>query len=76
MTDWPRSILPADRDGRFNWLMVAISWLYRALRSGERPVSVVLVVRSERGERTVRYPGNGAEASVELESERDEEKAC
>ena len=31
---WPRSILPADRDGRFNWLMDAICGAYRELPEG------------------------------------------
>jgi hypothetical protein len=68
MTDWPRSILPGDRDVRWHWLLDATCVLYRKLWDGEEIVSMTVTVRGKDGsEREIRYPG-----AIELEVDRDE----
>ncbi len=50
MTGWTRSMLPADRDGRFNDLADGACVLYRELGPGDRIEAMSVTVRGEDGQ--------------------------
>jgi hypothetical protein len=67
LADWPRSVLPRDRDGRWNTLIDLCCVLWRSLRPGEHIIGLAVTVRGDEGVRVYEAGGRlaGAEDAAE-----------
>ena len=72
LADWPRSVLPRDRDGRWNTLIDLCCVLWRSLRPGEHIIGLAVTVSGGEGLRVY----EAGWRVIELENERGEEEAC